>query len=81
MPEYDHYKPLRNYTSQFPVMESLEVMRAYFQHLQFDQSMPRNIETGRTFQLGQNRIEKGIVEWELDILTKELILNGGNSGR
>lgn len=81
MPVYDLYKPLRNYMTQFPVMDSLEVMRAYFQHLQFGQPMPRNIETGFEFQRGQNRIEKGIVEWELDILTKELILNGGIVGR
>lgn len=62
-------------------MDSLEVMRAYFQHLQFDQPMPRNIETGLEFQRGRNRIEKGIMEWELDILTKELILNGAAVGR
>jgi hypothetical protein len=81
MPAYDHYKPLRNYMSQFPVMESLGVMRAYFQHLQFNQPMPEFIETSRAFQLGRKRIEKGVVEWELDILTKELILNGGITGR
>lgn len=81
MSAYDLYKPLRNYLRQFPLMESLEVMRAYCQHLQFGQPMPQNIETGIQFQRGRNRIEKGIMEWELDILSKEIILNGGITGQ
>lgn len=81
MPVYDLYKPLRNYMTQFPVMDSLEVMRAYLQALQFKQPMPRNIEISREFQIGRHRVEQGILEWELDILTKEIILNGGTVGR
>jgi hypothetical protein len=81
MTAYDLYKPLRNYMTQFPVMDSLEVIRAYCQNLQFSQPMPRNIQISREFQTGRNRIQKNIMEWELDILSKELILNGGTTGR
>src|ERR1035437_605945 len=80
MSAYDLYKPLRNYVRHFPVMESLNVMRAYFQHLQFQQPMPNFIETHYTFKIGRNRNERGMFEWELDTLTKEIILNGGYEG-
>lgn len=72
---YELYKPLRNHLKQLPLNESLGVIRAYVQNLQFNQAFPRGIQVDRSFLLAPSRVEKRIYEWELDILAKEIILH------
>ena len=79
MSVYDSYKPLRNFLTRFPLLDSLEVMRAYFQFLQIDQPLPKNIQIDSSI-FHTNRYENGVYEWELDILTKEIIFNSSKTG-
>ncbi|MEK7658840.1 MAG: hypothetical protein AAB352_03190 [Patescibacteria group bacterium] len=71
---FELYKPLRNHLRQFPLNESLGVIRAYAQNLQFNQPLSKDIQVDISF-LRLNKVEKRIYEWELDILAKEIILN------
>ena len=73
---YKHYKPLRNYLRQFPLLESLDVVRAYIQYLQLGVPLPPYIEFNAEI-LNKGR-ESGIYEWALDILARELILNAAD---
>ncbi len=75
---YDYHRPLRNYLRNFPLLESLYVVRAYEQHLQFDQPFPSDIKVAVEFREAKGRAEKNIFEWELDILTRELVLNASD---
>jgi hypothetical protein len=80
---YELYKPLRNHLRQYSLLESLGVVRAYVQHLQFDQAFPSDIEVDATF-LRASDVEKrvyGVHEWELELLAKELILNAPDIGK
>ena len=72
---FDIYKPLRNYLRQFSLIVSLSVVRAYLQKMQFGKALPKDIQVDRSFLLAKSRPEGGVYEWELEILTKELILN------
>lgn len=75
---YDLYKPLRNHLRQISLMDSLGVIRAYIQHLQFNQPLPRDIQVDQSFLNAKTRYEKSVYEWELEILAKEIILNSEN---
>jgi hypothetical protein len=75
MPDvFQLYKPLRNHLSRVPLIESLGVVRAYTQHLQFGTRLPRDIETDPQF-LRADRVGKRVFEWELDIMARELLIN------
>ncbi len=80
MKTYELYKPLRNYTRQFCILESLSVIRAYFQFLQFNQPFPKDIEVGTDFLIAQKGPNKMVFEWELDVLAREIIINGREEG-
>lgn len=75
MSAYELCKPLRNYLRQFPLLDSLGVIRAYLQHLQFDSEIPGDIEVSQQFLSAPSWIDKNIFAWELEILAKEIILN------
>ncbi len=77
---YHLYKPLRNHLRQVNTLESLSVLRAYVQHLQFGENIPRDIELSHEFISATNWLEKYVYEWELDILAKEIIANGQDYG-
>lgn len=72
---YDCYKPLRNYLQYVPLVESLEVIRAFMQYLQFDQPFPNDIQVSPSFLSPKHWVEKRIFPWELDVLAREIILN------
>lgn len=76
---YELYKPLRNYLRKYPLLQSLGVVRAYVQHLQFNQPFPGDIEVDRGFLLA-GPVGKHVYEWELAILARELILNAPEEG-
>lgn len=75
MDVYEFYKPLRNQLRQVPLLDSLAVIYAYLQNLQFDRPIPNEIEADKGYIRAQNRAEKGVFEWDLELLAKEVILN------
>jgi hypothetical protein len=72
---FELYKPLRNHLRRLNLIDSLGVIHAYVQHLQFGKPFPDNIQTLPYFRNAKNRIEKRIFEWELDTLSVELLVN------
>lgn len=72
---YDLYKPLRNDLRRQSLFQSLHVVWAWVQHLQFDKPFPPNMEVPIEIMARLSGPEKGIFEWELAILAKELIIN------
>ena len=76
MPDlFDFYKPLRNHLRKLNLIDSLRVIYAYVQHLQFGQPMPHDIEIMPFFTCATNRFDKNVFEWELDTLVLELLVN------
>ena len=74
---FDSYKPFRNYLRKFHLQDSLELIWHYHQVLS------KNITTLSSlfptpFKTLPN-LEDSVFLWELDILTKELMLNAGLS--
>ncbi len=78
---FNLYKPLRNYTRQFSVIDSLSIIRAYCQHLQFNQPLPGDIKVSPQFSNAKTTQEKGVFEWELDILAREIIINSAQTNQ
>jgi hypothetical protein len=80
---YDLYKSFRNYTRQFNILESLSVICAYLQFLQFGEQLPNTIEVNPEFLQRRNGPNKMVHEWELGLLVREIIVNRDhrNSGR
>jgi hypothetical protein len=72
---FELYKPLRNHLRQVNLTDSLRVIHAYMQHLQFDQPLPDDIQTLPFFRNAKTRLEKHVLEWELDTLSLELLVN------
>jgi len=76
---FDSYKPLRNYLRQIELSEALSVIRAYVQHLQFDEQLPRDIEVAVYFLQAKDWLGKKVFPWELETLTREIIINSPRS--
>lgn len=72
---YEYYKPLRNHLRKVCIEDSLFVIWAYVQHLQFNTQIPPEIKVSREFLSKEHRAEKGIYSWELELITKEIIIN------
>src|SRR6266404_9219776 len=76
MDVFQEYKPVRNKIALLSVQEALGVIWAYCQYLQIDHfRFPNEIEVSSTF-LQLDLPQKWISEWELELLAKEVILNG-----
>lgn len=76
---FDYYKPLRNHLRQVELVDSLSVIRAYIQHLQFNEQIPKDIEVAPYFLMAKNWIEKKVFPWELETLAREIIINSPES--
>src|SRR5215469_8131522 len=75
---FDAYKPFRNSVAVLPIEDSLRVIWAYSQYLQFkDFRFPSDIQVDPQF-LSLRPPQQWISEWHLEILAKEIILNGQN---
>jgi hypothetical protein len=71
------YKPFRNKVARLSVEEALGVLWAYGQYLQVDDfQFPPEIQVSPAY-LQLDVPQKWIAEWTLEILVKEVILNGG----
>ena len=74
---FQAYKPLRNKIALLSVEDSLAVIWAYCEYLQIDNfRFPRDIEVAAEY-LKLDVPQKWISEWELELIAKEVILNGG----
>ena len=71
---FDLHRPLRRHLQRFALFDSLYVVRAYEQHLQFHHPFPPDIEVAPYFLKAAERYDKKVFEWELDILARELFL-------
>jgi hypothetical protein len=77
MDVFREYKPLRNRIASLARDDALFVIWAYCQFLQIDDfKFPIGIEVENKF-LHLDVPQKWISEWELELLAKEAILNGG----
>lgn len=73
---FSYYKPLRNQLKNISLWESLGVVRAYMQHLQINQPLPRDISVLDEYLQGDSiQKRKWMAEWNLAVLAKEIILN------
>lgn len=77
---YQLYKPLRNHLRKYSLLQSLAVIRAYIQHLQFGTAFPRDIQVPREFIAADN-VNKNVYEWELELLVREVIINSPEEGQ
>jgi hypothetical protein len=70
------YKPLRNNISKLKIDEALYVIWAYMNYLQIEAfEFPADIEILEDFVKERNQPRKMMSEWELETLTKEVIIN------
>jgi hypothetical protein len=73
---FREYKPIRNKIALLAVEDALGVIWAYCQYLQLDVfSFPKEIEVLNSF-IRDDFPQRFISEWELELLAKEVILNG-----
>jgi hypothetical protein len=78
MDVFQAYKPIRNKISSLAIDDSLGVIWAYCQFLQIDRFIfPPEIEVERRF-LSLDIPQRWISEWTLELLAKEIILNGSH---
>src|ERR1700730_5001791 len=76
MDVYQEYKPIRNEIALLSVEDALGVIWAYCQYLQIDHfQFPKEIEVAKLY-LQLDVPQRCISEWELELLAKEVILNG-----
>ena len=75
MSNYPIYKPLRNYLRKLDLLESLDVIRAYIQFLEFRDNLPEYIEVSREFLTAKDKNSCGLYRWDLADLAKEIIFN------
>jgi hypothetical protein len=71
---YDLYKPLRNELRQNALLPSLRVVWAWMQHLQFGLDLPLGMEVPQQIRWLSSGPARGIYEWELALLAKELLV-------
>ncbi len=76
MDVFQEYKPLRNKIRKLARDDALGVIWAYCQYLQIDDfRFPKEIEIHKRFF--EHNVPRAIIaEWELELLAKEVILNG-----
>src|SRR5947209_237881 len=72
---FELYKPFRNHLRKLSLIESLGVVRAYMQYLLAGQPLPKDIEAHPRFLQARNRVARGVHEWELDVIAREIFIN------
>lgn len=76
---YSAYKSMRNFASKLGRVDSLIKIWSFFQNVQFDRTLPPQF--ARMNKLGKASLKDVVHPWELDILTREIVLHadGDNS--
>ncbi|HUD44953.1 MAG TPA: hypothetical protein VMR41_05390 [Patescibacteria group bacterium] len=78
---YEYYKPLRNHLRQLSLPESLYTLWAFSELSQFNRQLPSDIENPQRLMDKSEMMFKGHVHpWEIELLTKEVIINAGETG-
>jgi hypothetical protein len=77
---YDLYEPLRDELSAHALFSSLRVIWAWMQQLQFGQDFPADIEVPEDIRRVLRTPTRGVYEWELALLAKELIVLAPENG-
>lgn len=77
---YEIYKPLRNHLGKIGIENAYYVIWAYINFFQFDSySFPLDIEVHESVINGRNIPNRGVLEWELSLLAREVTKNGQDS--
>ena len=76
---YRLYKPLRNLLRQYDLKTGLITSYQYIQFLDFDQPLPKELRP-KGLLTKTDRLKFGLVQWEFEILIRELILNSPMKG-
>src|ERR1700730_17826967 len=77
---YDLYKTLRNELRTDALFPSLRVIWSWMQHLQFGQDLAPDIQVPPQMRLRPRGPTKGVYEWELAVLAKELLILAPDTG-
>jgi hypothetical protein len=72
---FDLYKPLRNHLRPLYIEDALYVIWAYFQHMQFNNAIPADIQVDGSFINAKSVPERGVFEWELSVIAREVIIH------
>jgi hypothetical protein len=75
---YDDYKPFRNYMRQFGTVPSLLDVWCYSLHIMEGKDLPSNYAVGADNSL--KPLKGHLFAWDLDILAREIVLNGSPEG-
>ncbi|MFZ2523161.1 MAG: hypothetical protein WAW92_02130 [Minisyncoccia bacterium] len=73
---YQIYKPLRNHLRKVSIENALYVIWTYVNNFQFGNPFPRDIEVDQSVIRAINVPSRGVYEWELALLAREMIVNG-----
>lgn len=77
---HDLYRPFRNYLRQFPRTRSLELLWGYSEHIANGRPLPPTMQFRDS--LGHPFTKPfQVYAWEIDLLAREIILNGDVAGR
>lgn len=76
---YEFYKPLRNFLRGFNLWSGLGATYFYTQYLQFGQALPDQLKNG-ALQRGQSNINAGLFGHLVELLAREVVLNGRSLG-
>lgn len=76
---YAHYKPLRNFLRGFNLWSGLSATYFYTRHLQFDQPLPEQLKNP-ALRLGQSNFKAGLHGHLVELLAREVVLNGQSRG-
>jgi hypothetical protein len=77
MDVFQEYRPIRNKIALLSVENALGVIWAYGQYLQIDHFSISERDRGCKLYLQLDVPQQWISEWELELLAKEVIFNGG----
>lgn len=72
---YQKYKPLRNFLRRLDTENALYVIWAYTNLLQFDKALPPDVRADPAFLTKRKDPDRGLYEWELALLAREVIAN------
>lgn len=73
---YKLYKPLRNHLRRVSIENAFYVIWAYINNFQFKEPFPKDIEVHEQILKAENIPSRGVYEWELSLLAREMIVNG-----
>jgi hypothetical protein len=72
---YAFYKPLRNFLRGFNLWSGLGATYCYTQYLQFGQALPEQLKNDALWR-GQSNLKAGLYGHLVELLAREVILNG-----